>query len=155
MFIRGQGWKPIKPRDWVGEVIPDLPKDYARQDWLDYAEKYGVECAQEHLPTCDYMKPSEAYRMFHPPLYQNVWEKELDWFKATFQRNLWSFLDGLAYNIGNACYLDILKFERFLISEHQYPAEQDGSIKDFMTKTFGPETTEKFTNLFMKPDFPS
>jgi hypothetical protein len=36
------GWKKMKMTDWLCEIIPDLPKPFTKQQWLDYAKQYGV-----------------------------------------------------------------------------------------------------------------
>ncbi len=149
-FIRGHGWRNAKKNEWNKEEIPDLKKDYTDDEWREYALKYGSECAQEFLDTCDYMKPTEAFRMFNPPKNKDIWENadNLIWFKDRFRRDMHDFIDGYMLGLGNSYGLDIIKFENHLAYEFSYPMHQDGSMHDFMIKTFGAENTDKFIKLF-------
>ncbi len=150
-FIRGKGWLKLKKKEWQEEEIPDLNKNYTNQEWRDYAIKYGTDCAQEFLETCDYMKPSMAYRMFNPPKNQETWENDgvNQWFKTVFNRELSFFIDGYLLGLANCYSLDILKFEKFLAYEFGYPKDQDGSMNDFMVSRFGKETVDKFLDIFI------
>ena len=154
MFKRGKGWFRIKPKEWVGEVIPDLPEGYTREQWLEYAKTYGVLCAQEQLDCCDYMKPTKAFQMFNPPANEEKWKAAADWFKSVFKTEIWRFIDGLMLGMGNTYSIDIFKFERHLANEFNYPMHKDGSIHDFMVAKFGQEETDRFRSLFLNPVAP-
>lgn len=138
MFLRGKGWLNIKPKEWVGETIPDLPKDFTREQWVEYHNKYGVFCAQELLSCCDYMKPTEAYRMLNPPSNKDAWELHSEAFQGIFKYPLSYFTDLKTYVFANAYSFDILKFEDFLCKQHGYNKDSDEeSIRDFVAKKFG------------------
>ena len=142
------GWKKLKATEWLGEVIPDLPKPFTKQQWLDYAKQYGSACAQEFFDCCDYSKPSEASRMFlPPPINETLWNESEAWFQATFKRDLHCFMDAIQFHYGNEYSLDILKFEKHLASEFNYPMHKDGSIRDFLTVNFSNDIAEKVYNL--------
>ena len=148
-----KGWTTFKKKEWREEDIPDLAEPFTREQWLAYAEQYGDECAMEFLPCCDMMKPSEAYRMHHPPQGSEAWDNvdNQRWFRKVFKADLWSFIDRAMYGVGNMCSIDILKFEKHLAYAFKYPMHADGSMHDFMVKTFGETYTVRFCALF----FPS
>lgn len=149
-FIRGQGWKNAKKNQFKAEEIPDLNKDYTKQEWIEYSKLYGIFCAQEFINTCDYMKPREAWRMTNPTKNAETWDNpEIQlWFKTTFDRELNHFIDGYVWGLANSYQIDMIKFENHLAYEFNYPKDADGSMADFMTQKFGQETTEKFQNTF-------
>lgn len=147
VFIKGIGWEKFKPKDWRREEIPDLIKPHTREQWVEYANKYGTICAQEFLETCDYMKPSEAYRIFNPPKNSKLFVESEVWFKSVFKCSIWDFVCRHMIACCNIYSLDIIKFEKYLAREFNYPMYEDGSMKDFMTKTFGAENSERFEKI--------
>ncbi len=46
------------------------------------------------------------------------------------------FMSPLSHIIGKYSF-DILKFDDFMINNHGYNIEKDGSLRDFVEKTFG------------------
>jgi hypothetical protein len=145
------GWKTLKKKEWSEEDIPDLEEPFTKEQWLAYADKYGDMCAMQFLNTCAYMKPREAFRLRHPPKNEEKWydPDTTAWFKRIFKREHNDFLDGYLMWYGNTYSLDILKFENHLAREFGYPMHEDGSMKDFMIKTFGEAETDKFELLFL------
>lgn len=148
-----KGWQTFKKKEWREETIPDLEKPFTREQWVTYAKLYGDECAMGFLECCEMMKPSGAYRMHHPPKNEEQWNDPnlRAWFRKTFKAGLWDFLDGYMYGLANECSLDILKFERHLECEFKYPSRGDGSMREFMEKTF----SEKDNLLFIMNFFPN
>lgn len=151
-FIRGKGQLKFKEKEWKRKEIPDLAKPFSDQQFKDYIGQWGIDCAQEFLDCADIVKPIHAYQILNPPKNKEVWENPtiLLWFKTLFKRDLFTFMDGYAWALGNSYQFDILKFERHLAFEFHYPKDQDGSISDWMIKTFGQENRDKFVNLFLK-----
>ncbi|MDO8611098.1 MAG: hypothetical protein Q7R95_11285 [bacterium] len=147
-----KGWKKFKEKDWIKEEIPNLVKPFTDEQFKEYANKYGLFCAQEFLDTCNYMKARVAYQIFNPPKNKDIWDNPENqlWFQTTFKADLFKFMDGYMIGLGNTYGLDMIKFERHLAYEFKYPINEDGSMSEFMTKTFGQETTDKFRQLFLK-----
>lgn len=148
-----KGWKKINPKNWTTEEIPDLAKPFTKEQFKEYANKYGLTCAQEFLDTCDYMKEREAFRMFNPSKNFEIWENPENqlWFKSIFKADLFGFMCGTSMAFANTYALDILKFEKYLAYKFNYPMRDDISMHDFMIKEFGQAVVDKFLGLFM-PD---
>ena len=123
-----------------------MTKPFTDAQWKEYADKYGVIVAQEFFDCCDYSKPMAARQILTPAT--GDWPEEIRaWFKATFRQPVDRFICGMSWAYANHYSIDILKFERYLEREFGYPSRQDGSMRDFMVKTFGQAATDKFQSM--------
>lgn len=143
------GWKSCNLKIWRQEEIPDLQKPFTNEQFKEYAGKYGLECAQEFLECCDYMKPHFARRILTP--MKNVPGPEAQaFFEDTFGVSCMRFAVPLIDAFMDTYSFDILAFEKFLISRFGYPAHKDGSMSDFIKGKFGPDADSKFREYFLK-----
>jgi hypothetical protein len=142
-------------KNWEKQEIPDLIKPFTKEQFKEYATKYGLACAQEFLECCDYIKPQEAWRMFNPTKNAEIWESNeiQQWFEKTFKTRLFDYIDGFSWSLANTYSIDIIKFEKYLHWEFGYNLKGNESIHNFMIKTFGAEDTEKFKLFFFNFEF--
>jgi hypothetical protein len=143
-FIRGTGWLSSPLSHWRYDEIPDLPREHTVAQFREYAAQYGVACAQEFLPCCDYSKPSWAALRLSPEYPDDACTA---WFTKAFGTSPHDFAISIAAVFGRWLF-DIVAFEEFLAKRWGYPKDADGSMHDFMIKTFGVEVTEKFQQQF-------
>lgn len=151
-----KGWKKFNSKKWRQEEIPDFagpipyPDAPAEQnkEWIEYAQKYGTNCAMEFLNCCDYSKPGWAHRILNPRIVPS--SEDQAWFTQTFGAQLLRFETALIAIFLNTFSFDIFQFEKFLANNYGYDTEKEGSMKDFMTQKFGAEAVEKFRKICLK-----
>lgn len=153
VFIHGIGWTKYSAKKFAAtftaEEIPDLVKPFTDQQFIDYANKHGVECAQEFLDSCDYYKPRAAQEILNPPKNIPSTADQL-WFKATFNTEPMNILDGYLWSFGNRFSIDVLKFER-LLTKFGYDPKSNTSMNDFISSKFGVEACNKIRTTFLSP----
>lgn len=87
--------------------------------------------------------------MRNPPKNKEVWEANEVWFRSIFDAPLFRFLDGFSLSFGNTYTIDILRFEKHLIMGG-YDPKINESMRDFITRTYGQEVTNHFSEIFLK-----
>ncbi len=144
VFIRGKGWRKVKKSEkFTCEEIPDLAKPFTDDEFRAYAEKYGVECAQEFLLCCDMMKPHQAHEIMHPDPRKPTAEEQKD-FQELFGVSVFRFQDALT-SMFHMWTFDILRFDQWMHTSTDF--DDTVSCRDNVIRRFGPKAAQLLDKL--------
>lgn len=145
VFIEGTGIKKYKLSQLILIEIEDLPEEYTEHQFINYAKKYGKECAKEFMACCDTSKEP----LLNAYLDKNFPNDEVcKWFNETFKVSPMEFRTYLLSVFNGVYFFNLPEFELFL-TRFGYKIDEDGSIKDFLIQKFGKENAKIFEDNFI------
>lgn len=150
------GWKKFNPKQWRIEEIPDFmgyhpspfDPDEKSKEWKEYAEKYGVICAQQFLDCCDMVKPDWASEILTPIVNRPSWE-DREWFKSLFGEDPMIYAQPLLKLFTRRFSFDILAFEKNLKRNFGYDPESNMSMAQFIDDKWGVGSAERFRKVIL------
>lgn len=138
-----------------GAEIPHQTGDYdnkkfvrgLKKDLLEAVERGAeIEIGPLRLVKTDEKKAVSPVQPV-PTRGMSQWKELAPWFHDTFEAQLYDFLDKEMLDAVHVYCLDILEFERYLISKFGYPADEDLSIHEFLEDEFGREAAYNIRKL--------